>query len=81
MDKESTGRIVIPKGITRSGMKNLPKEWDFTGNYKLLDKKSTRRMGFYRELLAHGCRLRPLRSKCAKNPPNGDSFRISNSKS
>jgi hypothetical protein len=34
-------------------MRNPPKEGDFAGNYELIDKESTRGMGFYRELPAY----------------------------
>jgi hypothetical protein len=53
MDEESIGVIVIPPGITRSGTKNPPKEWDSAGNYQLIDEEFTRGRAFHRKLPAH----------------------------
>jgi hypothetical protein len=50
-------------------------------NYQLRDKKSTRGRGFRLELLAYLLGFRPVRSKLAENPLNGNNSRISSSKS
>jgi hypothetical protein len=34
--------MVIPLGITSSCTKNLPEEWDSTGNYQLMEAVSDR---------------------------------------
>jgi hypothetical protein len=44
MDKESTGRMLIPLGITSSWMRNSPEEYFSTGNHKLMDEVFTRGM-------------------------------------
>jgi hypothetical protein len=41
-DDESTERMVIRPGITSSGAKNPPEEWDSAGNYYLVDAVSDR---------------------------------------
>jgi hypothetical protein len=51
------------------------------GKYQLRDQKSTRGRGFHRELLAYLLGFRPVRSKLAKNPSNGNNSRISRFKS
>jgi hypothetical protein len=43
MDKESTGGMVIPPGITSSWAWNPPEERDFAGNYLLIDADSDRK--------------------------------------
>jgi hypothetical protein len=53
MDNESTKGMVIPPGITSSGTRTLPDEWESAGNYKFIDEKSNRGRGFSQELLAH----------------------------
>jgi hypothetical protein len=69
-------------GITAPWTKNPPEEGDFAGNYQLIDEESTGGRGFHRELLAYLCGFRPVRSKCAENPSNGNnSCWISSSKS
>jgi hypothetical protein len=50
------------------------------GFHRLIDEES-KEMGFCRELLAYEHLFRLARSKCAKNPPNSNNFRISNFKS
>jgi hypothetical protein len=49
MDEESTGRMVIPPVIARSGTRHAPEEYDYVGNYQLIDKKSSQGMGICRE--------------------------------
>jgi hypothetical protein len=51
------------------------------GNYQLRDKKSTQGRGFHRELPAYLLGFRPVRSKLAENPSNGNNSRISSFKS
>jgi hypothetical protein len=51
------------------------------GNYQLIDEESTRGKGFHRELPAYLLGFRPVRSKFAENPSNGNNSRISSSKS
>jgi hypothetical protein len=41
MDVESTEGLVILPGITISWTRNPTDEWDFSGNYKLVDEEST----------------------------------------
>jgi hypothetical protein len=54
MDTESTGGMVIARGITSSGTMNPPEEFDSARNYKIIDEESAREMGFCWELLFHG---------------------------
>jgi hypothetical protein len=42
IDEESTGRMVFPPGITSSGRRNLPEEWDSDGNNQLMEADSDR---------------------------------------
>jgi hypothetical protein len=42
IDEESTGKMVFPLGITSSGMKNSPEEWDTAGNNQLMEADSDR---------------------------------------
>jgi hypothetical protein len=82
MDEESSWRkMFIPPGITSSGTRNQPEKWDFAGNYQLIDDESTRVSGFHRELPVLLRWFRPVRSKCAENPSNGNNSRIISSKS
>jgi hypothetical protein len=37
MDEESTGRMIFPPGITSSGTRNPPEEWDSAGNIQLIE--------------------------------------------
>jgi hypothetical protein len=46
----------------------------FETSYQLIDEESTLRIGFFWDLLL-------VRSKCAKNPPNGYNSKIRNAKS
>jgi hypothetical protein len=41
MEEESTEGMVILPGITSSLTRNPMQEWNFAGNYQLLDKEST----------------------------------------
>jgi hypothetical protein len=61
--------------------RNPPEKGDSVGNYQLIDEESTRGRGFHRELRAHLCRFRAVRSKFAENLSNSNNFRISSSKS
>jgi hypothetical protein len=56
-----TVRNEILPGITGSWTRNPPEEWNSAGNYRLLDKESTKRMEFCWELPAPG------RGICQKN--------------
>jgi hypothetical protein len=63
-------------------MRNPPEEeGDSAGNYQLIDKESTQGRGFLRELPAYLRGFRPVRSKFAVNPSNGNNSRISSTKS
>jgi hypothetical protein len=62
MDVESTKGMEFRRESPVPG-RNLPKEWNSSRNYRLLDEESTGRMEFRRELLAHGHGFRPARSK------------------
>jgi hypothetical protein len=42
IDEESTGRMVIPPGITSSGTRNLPEEWASAENNQLMETNSER---------------------------------------
>jgi hypothetical protein len=44
MDEESTGRMVIPPGITSSWTRNPIEEYFTARIYKLMDEESTRGM-------------------------------------
>jgi hypothetical protein len=46
-------------------------------NYQFRDQKSTRGRGFHRELPANLLGFRPVRSKLAENPSNGNNSKIS----
>jgi hypothetical protein len=54
---------------------------DSAGNYQVIHEESTRGRGFHRELLAYLRGFRPVRSKCAENPSNGNNSRIRSFKS
>jgi hypothetical protein len=58
-------------------MRNPPEEGDSAGNYQLIDEESTQGRGFLRELPAYFRGFRPVRSKFAENPLNGNNSRIS----
>jgi hypothetical protein len=51
------------------------------GNHQLIDKESTRRRGFHRELPANLLGFRPVRSKLVENLSKGNNSRISRFKS
>jgi hypothetical protein len=80
MDEESTRRMFIPPGISSSETRNPPEEWDYAGNYQLIDEESARGRGFHRELPAHLRKFRPVRSKCAENPPSDNNSSKGSSK-
>jgi hypothetical protein len=74
--------IGILAGITTSWVKNPPEEWDSAGNYyQLIDNEFLRGRGFQWESPVYLRGFRPVRSKCAGNPLNGNNSRISSSKS
>jgi hypothetical protein len=54
---------------------------DSAGNDPLIDDESTRGRGYLWELLAYLRGFRPVRSKFAENPSNGNNSRIGSSKS
>jgi hypothetical protein len=51
------------------------------GNYRRIDKESSQGWVFLRELPAYLRVFRPVRSKFAENPSNGNNFKISSFKS
>jgi hypothetical protein len=69
------------KNVYSAGNYQLREEWDSAGSCQLIDEESTRGRVFHREITAHLCWFRPVRSKCEENPPNGNNSRISSSKS
>jgi hypothetical protein len=64
----------IPLGITISGTRNPPEEWDSAGNTQFIDEECPQGMGLPQELLAQERwpdMARLVGSKCAKYSPNG----------
>jgi hypothetical protein len=58
MDEKSTGRMVIPPGITSTWTltRNPPEEYFYTGKYKLMDQECTRGIVIPSGItIAHGC--------------------------
>jgi hypothetical protein len=53
-DKEFTGGMVIPMGITSSRTSKPPEEWISAENHNFMDEESTEGMEFRRESPAHG---------------------------
>jgi hypothetical protein len=51
------------------------------GNYHLINEESTRGRGFHQKMPAYLLGFRPVRSKLAGNPSNGNNSRISSFKS
>jgi hypothetical protein len=51
IDKESTGKMVFPPGITSYGTRNLPKEWDLTRDHQLMEADSDRQDQYVRKIL------------------------------